>query len=183
MSGPAQVIILGEDSAHVGSFYRAVVDHLAVPRGKVRKCAVPGGKGDAKRYIHDEMPKEVGLLRRGPNSAVLIVIMDSDGASEEQRLKELVDGIADPSGNLAELMKRVAVMVPRRNIETWLEFARCSSVDEEADYKRGRRSSWSSADLALVGGAIGMSPAPKSNPPSSLEKARDLLRAKLDVVL
>ena len=51
MSNPSQVLILGEDVAHVGSVYRAVTDHLGVGWRRVRKLPLAAGKGDAKAYV------------------------------------------------------------------------------------------------------------------------------------
>jgi len=179
MSGPAQIILLGEDVAHVGSLYRAVVDHLHVPRGRVRKCPVADGQGDAKQYILRQIPSEIQLLRKGPSSAALIIAMDGDGAEEDQRVAEIADALDAARMSRIAPDEFVVVVVPRRNIETWLTFARCSAIDEETDYKRGRRSNWSGTDFDLVGRAIAQSPPPKADAPPSLANARTRLRERL----
>jgi len=181
MSGPAQVIILGEDTAHVGSLYRAVVDHFGVPRRRVRKCPIAGGRGDAKQYVLRQIPSEIQLRRRGPNSAALIVAMDGDGVNEDQRIGEVAARLGAEGMREIDPLEPVVILVPCRNIETWLHFAQCAAVDEETDYKRGRRSTWSSNDLDLVGRAIAQTPPPKPEAPPSLANARKRLCQKLSL--
>jgi len=176
MSGPAEVIILGEDDAHVGSIYRAVVDHLNVPWRKVRKRPTPGGRGDAKQFVLGQVPTEVQLLRRGPPSAVLIIAMDGDGNSPDERIEAVSDTLANADMDGINPSERVAVVVPCRNIETWLEFARCADVDEDTDYKGGRRAKWTGDDFAMVGRTLAQSPSPKDKPPGALARASASLK-------
>jgi hypothetical protein len=176
MSGPAQVIILGEDNAHVGSLYRAVVDHLNVPSARVRKRPVVGRHGDAKQFVLHQVSNEVKLLRRGPKSAVLIIAMDGDGPSPDQRVAEVSEALADADVDQLHSSERVAIIVPCRNTETWLEFARCAEVDEDTDYKHRRRAKWTGDDFAIVGRALAQSPPPKENPPPALARASAMLR-------
>jgi len=176
MSGPAEVIILGEDNAHVGSIYRAIVDHLNVPRGKVRKLPTAGGCGDAKQFVLSQAPREIKLLRRGPRSTILIIAIDGDGISPRERLEELSNSLKNANTDQIDPSERIAVVVPCRNIETWREFARCEVVDEDKDYKHGRRAKWSGDDLAAVGRVLAQFPQPKENRPRALDEASARLR-------
>jgi len=121
--------------------------------------------------VLDQLPTEIKLLRKGPSSAVLVVAMDGDGVTIDQRLQETSAALTNAHVEPIEPSERVAVLVPCRNIETWLEFARCAAVDEQSDYKKGRRSTWSGQDLSIVGAVLAQSPPPKDDPPASLAAA------------
>jgi hypothetical protein len=175
MSGPAQVIILGEDAAHTGSLYRAVVDHLNVPCRRVRKLPVSAGRGDAKQCVLKRVAGEISLLRCGPASAALLIMLDGDGASGDERFTALQKALSDAGADPLTPEARVALIVPCRNIETWREFAGCSVVDETTEYKKGRRSAWAAEQYKRVGLFLGRNPCPKENPPPSLAKARTTL--------
>ena len=176
MSGPAQIVILGEDAAHVGSLYRAMVDHFGIPSGKVRKLPVGNGRGDAKRHVLRQVPGQIALLRRGPRSAALVIAVDGDGADETRRIREVSDALRADGMNAINADDRVVIVVPCRNAETWLRFVQCTTVDEETNYKQGRRSMWTRQDFELVGRALGQVQPPKANPPPSLDNARARLR-------
>ena len=179
MSGPASVIILGEDNAHVGSVYRAVTKEMGVDRGRVRELPVPAGRGDASKYVLDNVQKEANALRRGPASARLIVCLDADAKTVEERREEL-DGCVSITGlDNQRQSGSIVYVVPKRNIETWLEFGRCQAVDEETNYKKGRRAPWASEDIGLVGALLGRAVIPKENPPPALGQSRLELRDKV----
>lgn len=173
MSVPATVVILGEDNAHVRCAYRAIVDQFGIHGKKIRIENVCAGRGDAKQYVLSQLQREAVALRARPPSARLIVILDADTESVARRRQEVLDLVA--KANLPE--DRVAIVVPRRNIETWREFARCNPVDEETDYKHGP--AWTKECYRLVGQLLGEEPIPKPNPPESLETAREEMRSKI----
>ena len=179
MSGPSSVIILGEDNAHVGSVYRAITREIGVDGGRVRKLPARAGRGDASKYVLDNVQKEANALRRGPASARLIVCLDADAITVEKRREELRDRVSIDGLDDQTRSGSIVYVVPKRNIETWLEFGRCQTVDEETNYKKGRRAPWSSDDIRLVGALLGRKIIPKENPPPSLGLSRCELLEKI----
>lgn len=179
MSGPASVIILGEDRAHIRSVYNAVTTHLGIPRRKVRQLAAPAGRGDATNYVLDKLEAEASALRRAPASVRLIVCLDADTRTCNERRREVDRRLTNATLDDARQRESIICIVPKRNIETWLHFGRCETVDETTNYKEGRQSKWSSEDHKIVGALLGMRPVPKENPPPSLSEARNELHAKL----
>ena len=52
-------------------------------------------------------------------------------------------------------------------------------MDEDTDYKRRSRATWTSEDLKLVGALLGKPTIPKENPPPSLDQSRSELHEKV----
>ena len=179
MSRPSRVIILGEDNAHVGSVYRAITTEIGIDSGRVRKLPSPAGRGDASKYVLDKVQKEAGALRCGPVSARLIVCLDADAKTVEGRREELCGRVSMAGLDDQRQSGSIVYVVPKRNIETWLEFGRCQAVDEESNYKKGRRAPWTSDDIRLVGALLGRAIIPKENPPPSLGLSRCELLEKI----
>lgn len=176
MSKPAQVVILGEDRAHTGAVYHAVTRYLGVPAGRVRELPAPAGKGDAARFVLDRVAREARALRRGPPSARLVVCLDADTGTPQDRCSDLDSRLKSAGLDDDRSRESIAYVVPQRNIETWKHFASCEAVDEGTDYKRGHRSEWKSEDFQRVGALLAKDPIPKENPPNSLSTARSELR-------
>lgn len=176
MSKPAQVLILGEDGAHVGAVYHAVTKYLGVAAGRVRRLPTSDGQGDAARFVLDRVAREARALRRGPPSARLVVCLDADTGTPQDRCSDLDSRLKSAGLDDDRSRESIAYVVPQRNIETWKHFASCEAVDEGTDYKRGHRSEWKSEDFQRVGALLAKDPIPKENPPNSLSTARSELR-------
>ncbi len=179
MSKPAQVVILGEDRAHIGAVYNAVTRHLGVAAGRVRKLPTSDGQGDATKYVLDRVATEARALRRGPTSARLVVCIDADTKTAKDRCSDLDSRLKSAGCDDDRSRESIAYVVPQRNIETWQHFASCEAVDENTNYKSGRRSQWKSEDLRRVGALLAKDPIPKENPPGSLSTARSELRRRI----
>lgn len=75
-----------------------------------------------------------GLRRRNYLMVALVVVIDADTSTVDQRLADL-DAQAPRTAD-----DRVAIAIPRRNIETWIRYFLAPPVDEATDYKRTRGS-------------------------------------------
>lgn len=179
MSGPATLIILGEDGPHIQCVYNAVTKHLGIASGRVIKLPAPVGKGDATKFVLDKLEKEATALRSAPRSVRLIVCLDADNNTVIERRRHIDRHVAKAELDDQRRSQSIVCVVPKRNIETWLGFGRCESVDETTNYKDGRQSRWNSEDHKLVGALLGMVPIPKENPPASLSDARSELLEKV----
>ena len=97
-------------------------------------------KGSAEQLVRKRYPKELKAIRVRRN-AFLIVIIDADACSTDARRAQL-----DEECERQGIPKRmphdpVIIMVPRRNIETWLEYLRGEEIDETTAYRKLRRES------------------------------------------
>ena len=131
-----RVMILGEDSAQV-SLARRVLIELGYSRHEIYDRPVPDGGGSGEKWVRRDYPNQVALNRskRSHQQCTLLVSIDADKYSIADRKNQL-----DQSLTNAELAPRshdepIAILVPSRNIESWLKHFAGEVVNEETNYK------------------------------------------------
>lgn len=136
MSG-VSVILLCED-AQTDAFVRRFLKRRNFRGRDVTTFKLPHGRGSGEQWVRERYPRELQAIRQR-QGACLIVVTDADGHSTESRRAQL-DAKCDEKGiprrNDGD---RVLVIVPRRNIETWLAYLAGGEVDEETRYPRLKR--------------------------------------------
>lgn len=133
MSG-VSVILLCED-AQTEAFVRRFLKRRNFRGRDVTTLGLPHGSGSGEQWVRERYPRQLQAIRQR-QGACLIVVTDADGHSTEFRRAQL-DAECEkqriPRRNDGE---RVLVIVPRRNIETWLAYLAGDEVDEETRYPR-----------------------------------------------
>jgi hypothetical protein len=100
--------------------------------------------GDAKQFVRRNHVVEVRAMRaRQHLRAGVISMLDADNVMVEDRKDELDRALQQAGLEPRQGSERVAVLVPRRNIETWIHALLGETVDETTTYPRfrGRESS------------------------------------------
>jgi hypothetical protein len=70
-----------------------------------------------------------------------VVIIDADASTVEGRLRQLDQALTDIDKPVVDTdTERIARLVPKRNVETWVLCLNGHQVDEETDYKK--RNDW-----------------------------------------
>jgi hypothetical protein len=136
-------IVLGEDHAHVNFVRRWLLSEGISARQIRQKAVAADATGDGgEKYVRQQFPTEVQSYRARANHQriALIVVIDADLDTVAQRQRQLDETLDESPRQPAE---RIAVVVPRRNIETWLTVLLdpSTAVDEGTDFKhrfRGR---------------------------------------------
>lgn len=101
---------------------------------------IPHGLGAGSAHVRDRYPVELQAhrSRRYQRNAWLVVMIDADTGTLEERLGELGASAAradiDPPTRREE--DRVLLLVPQRNIETWMRWAEGKDVADDKNYKR-----------------------------------------------
>ena len=115
---PAQVIVLCEDKQEV------FVRRFMKPRTNhpIRIVSAPVGEGAGEQFVREQYPRQLRALRAATVNVVLVVMIDGDTAGSVERMRQL-----DESCRLSGITPRtdadrVIVLVPERNIETWLAY-------------------------------------------------------------
>ena len=103
----------------------------------VRKS--PAGKGSGEQFVREQLSKEVREFRRRSSyqeGVALVAVIDADTLSVNTRLTQINSALVGEG--LAEIRtdERIAVFIPKRNIETWIQFARDRTVNEETLYPK-----------------------------------------------
>lgn len=144
MAKPSQVIVLIEDDRHKQFVFR-YLRRIGLEIHQMRFEQCPPGEGSGEQWVRERFLLEVQVCRRRRAHAEtkLIVVIDADNLSVQERLmqldRKLQEAHADPIRPEAE---QIARLVPRQNIETWILCLNHNAVNEETDYKR-TRNDWS----------------------------------------
>jgi len=130
-----QVIVLGEDRRHY-DFVRHFLMKRGVPDRKFFPKICPKGRGSGEQYVREHYPVEVKALRsKSYLRIVLVVVTDADVRTVDQRLDQLATALRE--AELAEpgIAEPIVILVPKRNVETWVYYLRDNEVNEQDDYK------------------------------------------------
>lgn len=122
--------VLAEDTQHQNFVYHWLRER-GVIRGKITKLSLPTGRGAGEQYVRRHYGDEVKRFRKraGHLALGLVVVADADTGSVETRVRELNDQVQRRAD------ERILLMIPRRNIETWIRYLCGAPVDEATDYK------------------------------------------------
>ena len=134
-----QLVLLCEDAQHE-AFARRLLGEQGWVARQIRVEKAPSAKQSAEQWVRQRYPSELQALRRRPHIArALIVMVDADTNTYDERLCELDDALRAASCEVRTPKEPVPIIVPRRNIETWIAYLGGSEVDEVTEYPKLRR--------------------------------------------
>lgn len=175
----AQVVLLMEDKQHQ-AFLTRLLQALGYPPHKLRVLSSPAGQGSGEQYVRECYSREVRELRhrltRSQHQA-LVVMIDADDKETGERLQQLARELEqaglDPRGE----SERIAVLVPRRNIMTWIEWLLGKQVNETDSYPelKGRERECQPAVARLVELCRSDKPLPEHCPASLIRAIKNEL--------
>jgi hypothetical protein len=117
-------------------FVRECLYAMGVHHHEVSIVPYPAGRGSAKQWIDREYSIQVrNHRRRGSENRALIVGTDADEQTVLQRVQRLARVLQEAGREPRAPQERIALWVPRWNIETWLLSLSGREVDEAANYK------------------------------------------------
>jgi hypothetical protein len=137
MSKTSLTIVLLEDNQHKMLIYRHLRNCGAGHR-QIRIELSPAGEGSAEKWVRKRFVKETRAYRSRSARTALIVIIDADSYDVLDRLKQLDQALRENGNPTVGKDERIARLVPKRNVETWILCLNEQAVDEETDYKRTR---------------------------------------------
>ena len=132
----AQIVILSEDRQSEVFFVR-FMRSIGVENHKIRKNTGPPGLGSGAQYVRDNYSKELFAYRkRGSYLALkLIIVTDADNLTVEGRRRQLSASLTSAEMHDPTPDEAVAVLIPKRNIETWIAYLSGRKVDEATEYR------------------------------------------------
>ena len=129
-------VLLCEDNEHRRFFLRLLKKHFG--RGQPHVESIPNREGAGDHWVLKQYPEEVRSARRKSHdkNRALVVVIDGDRNKLRERLRQLDQKLEDAGLAPRGSDEKIAVFVPRRNIETW-ELWLCGhrDLDEDNDYK------------------------------------------------
>jgi hypothetical protein len=136
-----QIVILCEDKQQ-----EVFAIHFLQKRGftldrNFRAQICPKGAGE--QFVREKYAQEVVEYRRQRNkrSGMLIVLIDADKKTVEERLQQLNDALIQNSQQIRQPDEAIAIFVPKRNIETWINYLQSKNIDEETEYAKLKKQS------------------------------------------
>jgi hypothetical protein len=138
----ANLVVLVEDNEQQ-SLVRRVLEQRGHNPRRIRFVAVPSGRGSGEQHVRREIPNQVNACRssRGRRaSALLIVMVDADAKPAETRQGEMQQACQDCPDGPPRRDEPILILVPKRNVETWIRALLGDTVDEDTDYSRAKPS-------------------------------------------
>lgn len=108
-----------------------------------RVIICPKGKQSGEQYVRQNYAREVKAYRSQSNyrSVCLVVVIDADRYKVVDRLNQLNEALEDDSQERRQDSEKIALFVPKRNIETWIHYLQGEQIDEENAYPKLPRES------------------------------------------
>jgi len=126
MSKASRIIVLCEDKAHEVFVRRFLTKVWRVAHRDIKVSYYPEGEGSGKKHVQDRIEDEVKAYRSRHASTILIVMHDADEKTVAQ-IQQLLDS---KIGNARAESDRIAYIIPKWHIETWLAYLEGRDVGE-----------------------------------------------------
>jgi hypothetical protein len=107
-------------------------------RREIRSRIGLSGQGAGEQFVRENYPQEVKAYRsRSAYQAIcLVIVIDADVLTVTQRVEQLDQALQGSQQHRRQIGEKIAVFVPKRNIETWIHFLRGEVVDEVTVYSK-----------------------------------------------
>ena len=130
-------MVLVEDQAQEG-FVRRYLLRCGHNDNSIRVEKAPKARGAGEHWVRERYCIEVAHYRnrRQHRSAALVVVIDADTRTVAERERELSEALSQSDEAGRQQADAVALLIPKRHIETWILCLCGQSVSEEFDYKR-----------------------------------------------
>jgi len=106
----------------------------------IRELPLPAPRGSAEQFVRTQFPGQVKECRQraAHASTLLIVVIDADTGTVENRRGQLAAELQGQGLRPLSDTDPVAVLIPRRNVETWILCLVGRTVDEDTGYSGAR---------------------------------------------
>ena len=177
-----KIVLLCEDSQHE-AFVRRFLKGMGWNTREIRVEKSPSAGGSAEQWVRENFPNELEVYRKRRQRAAsaLIAVTDADTVKVESRISGFEAACNSRQIAFRGADEAVAIVVPRRNIETWIHYLSGESVDERYDYpklQRERGCKLAADQLVKMCKSSGL---PTHAPPSLAAACDEYLRVKSSV--
>jgi hypothetical protein len=131
------IVVLCEDQQQ-GVFLRRFLLGFGVDARGIRVQTSPAGAGSAEQYVRREYPCEVNAYRNREKRVQtrLIVVVDADQLTVDERHAQFTGELANQNVPPRADRDLISIVVPKRNIETWIRHLLGNPTDEATDYQK-----------------------------------------------
>lgn len=129
-----KLVSLCEDQ-QIACFIRRFLKQCGWKTHEIREVIAPSGQGSGEQWVRERYPSELAAIR-GRGGVALIVGTDADTLAVAARIASLDEICRNQNVQPRTPQEPVAMVVPKRNIETWFAYLRGVSVNESDTYPR-----------------------------------------------
>lgn len=139
MAKPSQVVVLSEDQRHQ-TFVRRYLGRIGYSFHDIRFEELPSGRGCGEQWVRERYARSVAAYRARQVRAhtALVVAIDADSGNIDRRVQQLRSALISAELTPRSVDEKIAHLIPKRNIETWILCLHGKNVDEETDYRNAK---------------------------------------------
>ncbi|MEW5723464.1 MAG: hypothetical protein AB1896_10180 [Thermodesulfobacteriota bacterium] len=132
-----KIVLLCEDSQHE-AFTRRFLEGMGWNTRELRLEKSPSAGGAAEQYVRERFPIELGVYRqrKARAASALIAMVDADLREVQDRISEFRTECDSKAIQFRTEDEAVAIAVPKKNIETWIQYLNGEQVNEQETYPR-----------------------------------------------
>jgi hypothetical protein len=152
MAEGVQAIVLSED-LQGWVFVRRMLVTLGYEARRIRVIPYPDGRGSGEQHVRDSYPGQLETFRSraARTRTVLVVHTDADKMTVQERRASLERALEAKAVAPRGSAEAVAVLVPKREIETWIHFFLVGPPVDEVEtkypkYEGHEAEAWPAAD-------------------------------------
>lgn len=181
MSDYTEVIILCEDKQSEVFARAFLIEYLNVNSRRIRRSMRAAGQGSGEQYVREQYVTEVKAYRRYSKmkKIALVVMIDADADDVTNRFNQLDQALLSAGESTRQKDEKIAIIMPERNIETWIYYLRGDTVNETDRYKHLETESACKEDVKnLAKNCRNRHPLPADAPSSIQESCLEIMKTR-----
>lgn len=99
------------------------------------------GRGAGEQWVREMYAEELRSYRSSHVNSAILAIVDGDTLGVRGRVRQFDQKCTEKGIPPRTKKEKVAIIVPNRNIETWIKYVRGNQVDEKTVYRKEKRES------------------------------------------
>lgn len=129
----AKLLVLVED-ANLRDVVTSYLKQLGHDTRNIRVEPLASGRGSGAQRVLENFARLVRQCRRATTRSALVVGTDADQLSVEKRRDRLETALRSAGEDARSPSDPIALVIPKRNVETWIFHFDGQPVDEQTDY-------------------------------------------------
>ena len=98
----------------------------------------PAGRGSGEQWVREKYAGELKNYSKKTVKYAIVTIVDGDNIGVQGRIQEFDNECSEQGVPVRSAADEVAIIVPTRNIETWISYLKGEDVDEDSIYSKLR---------------------------------------------
>ena len=136
MAKASLVVVLSEDVRHQ-NFIRQFLYRCNYGPHDIRFEPLPSARGSGEQWVRKRYASAVAAFRSRSSRAqtALIVAVDADTDTIQHRADQLANELLDANYQPRAPGERIVHLIPKRAIESWVQYLNGESANETTDYR------------------------------------------------